>query len=124
MSTEEVVKFCEGYLPQCDTKKAVIEIVKTFDCLEQKVKEREIERTALKIYGKESQMRMCIEEMAELTKELCKNLRYGDNRNAIVEEIADVEIMLEQMQILFNAEHDVVAMKYGKLERLKERMLK
>ena len=37
------------------------------------------------------------EEMSELQKELCKHDRGKDNREAIAEEIADVQIMLEQM---------------------------
>ena len=45
---------------------------------------------------------MMFEEMAELQKELCKNARGKDNRAEIAEEIADVHIMLDQMEILPN----------------------
>ena len=52
-------------------------------------------------YGEENEFRMCIEEMSELTKELCKYLRYlnFDSQNIeklkkirenIIEETADV----------------------------------
>ena len=51
---------------------------------------------AVNVYGKTSQCTVCMEEMAELTKELSKNLRGQDNAAHIAEEIADVEIMLEQ----------------------------
>ena len=36
---------------------------------------REFCDLALKKWGEDSQLRMCIEEMSELTKELCKNWR-------------------------------------------------
>ena len=44
-------------------------------------------------------MLMVVEEMSELTKEILKNVNRGkDNVAAIVEETADVEIMLEQLK--------------------------
>ena len=54
---------------------------------------------AVNVYGKTSQCTVCMEEMAELTKELSKNLRGQDNAAHIAEEIADVEIMLEQLKL-------------------------
>lgn len=50
---------------------------------------------AVNVYGKTSQCTVCMEEMAELTKELSKNLRGQDNAAHIAEEIADVEIMFQ-----------------------------
>lgn len=50
----------------------------------------EICRAALEAFGAEAQMVMAIEEMSELTKELCKHRRGCDNVEAIAEEIADV----------------------------------
>lgn len=44
-----------------------------------------------------------IEEMAELTKELCKVKRFGmstDNRRRIIEEIGDVEYRLKEYKDL------------------------
>ena len=55
---------------------------------------------ALEAFGKEHQLIICMEEMAELTKELTKHLRGRDNIPQIAEEVADVEIMLEQLKIL------------------------
>lgn len=57
-------------------------------------------RAALALWGAEAQTLMMFEEMAELQKELCKNARGKDNRAEIAEEIADVRIMLDQMEIL------------------------
>lgn len=63
---------------------------------------------------------VAIEEMTELQKELSKNMRGEENELYIAEEIADVEIMLEQMKILFNIDEDVEEMKEYKIKRLAE----
>ncbi len=65
---------------------------------------------------------MDIEEMSELTKELCKNGRGQENTTHIAEEIADVEIMLRQMMILFDCKEDVDKFFRYKLERLAGRI--
>ncbi len=69
---------------------------------------REILSDALKTYGAEAQTLMVMEEMSELTKELCKHARGADNTDAIAEEIADVYIMLNQMEILHKVEDRVM----------------
>ena len=64
---------------------------------------------------------MVIEEMSELTKEICKIKRGKGNYMNLVEEIADVEIMLEQLKMICQIRtNDIHGMKYQKLERLKE----
>lgn len=77
---------------------------------------------ALDTYGAQAQTLMCMEEMSELQKELCKHARGADNVHQIAEEIADVRIMLDQMAIL----HDCVGLaanyKTAKLERLLDRL--
>lgn len=74
-------------------------------------------------YG-DKQIIVCIEEMSELTKELCKNLRGYYNLDNIYEEMADVYIMLEQMQILLQIDPEVLEyMINKKIERTKERLL-
>ena len=60
--------------------------------------------------------------MSELQKELCKFLRGRFREDWIAEEIADVEIMLGQMKILFDIEEEVDEMKEYKIERLAERL--
>ena len=82
----------------------------------------EICRAALEAFGAEAQMVMAIEEMSELTKELCKHRRGRDNVEAIAEEIADVEIMLQQMVMLFDCAGQVETFRRYKLERLAERI--
>lgn len=82
----------------------------------------EICRAALEAFGAEAQMVMAIEEMSELTKELCKHRRGRDNVEAIAEEIADVEIMLQQMVMLFDCAGQMETFRRYKLERLAERI--
>lgn len=64
-------------------------------------------KDAIACYGKDSQIRMAIEEMSELTKELCKHFRGQTTVDDIASEIADVIIMLEQLVMLFDCEFDV-----------------
>lgn len=73
---------------------------------------------ALSLYGAAAQTLMCMEEMAELQKELCKNARGRNNFFEIAEEIADVQIMLEQMMILHKCREAVEDWKAVKLLRL------
>ena len=83
---------------------------------------REILENALMTYGAKAQILMVMEEMAELQKELCKNIRGKANVANIAEEIADVQIMLEQMTMLFHCEHAVQANREYKLMRLENRI--
>lgn len=78
---------------------------------------RRVYEAAIDRYGIEPQLRMVIEEMSELTKELCKFFRGKDNLDDIADEAADVAIMLEQLQLIFNL-HDVSKHMDAKVERL------
>ena len=59
-------------------------------------------------YGIKIQIVIAIEEMSELTKELTKTLRGYDRQENIIEEIADVRIMIEQLELIFDC-HDEVS---------------
>ena len=80
-----------------------------------------IYRKTIGKYGIAAQLDMAIEEMSELTKEICKIKRGKGNYMNLVEEMADVEIMLEQLKMICQIRtNDIHGMKYQKLERLKE----
>lgn len=83
---------------------------------------KEIYKKAIEKWGAGAQICMTFEEMAELQKELCKDIRGRGYEENIAEEIADVEIMLEQMKLLFEVENQVDKFKKYKLERLEERL--
>jgi hypothetical protein len=82
---------------------------------------------ALDTWGEDAQIRMCIEEMSELTKELCKYMRVLRNENVdaskldeikanIIEETADVLNCAEQMALIFG-EEKVKEVRKQKVER-------
>ena len=74
----------------------------------------------IKAFGFRPQVIMAIEEMSELTKELTKALRGKIKLDNIIEEVADVEIMLAQVKLMFGIENTKIeAEKKRKLDRLK-----
>lgn len=77
---------------------------------------------AVRTYGKQSQIVLAMEEMSELTKELSKNLRGRNNTTALAEEIADVEIMLEQLKTIYRNRALVDRIRAEKLVRLSDRI--
>lgn len=90
-------------------------------------REGRILEAAVKTFGNAAQVDMMIEEMSELTKALLKWRRAamidGDNTeekyNAVLEEMADVQIMLNQMALIFG---DSTEYEIAKLERLEKRL--
>ena len=73
----------------------------------------------------DKQIVVAIEELSELQKELCKHLRGKTDGCNLVEEIADVQIMLEQMIILFGIEQSTIDFVINqKLKRTEERLVK
>ncbi len=101
---------------------------------------KEIMKKAIDTYGANNQIDIAIEEMSELIKALLKHRRvinenpfkWNDEafkkrvaaEENVCEEIADVEIMLEQLKIIYHC-HDLVdTVKNYKLNRLKSRLEK
>ena len=74
---------------------------------------------AINSYGNASQKIKAIEEMGELIQAISKSLLDGENN--VEEEIADVEIMLTQLKIMYNLS-DVENWRNYKLNRLKDRV--
>lgn len=72
---------------------------------------------AIRVYG-EKQLDMLVEECAELIQAIQKRKRGFNNVDNVAEEIADVEIMLEQCKILLGNERLVLSKKQDKLKRL------
>ena len=90
--------------------------------------------SAIETFGYDLQIAVAIEEMAELTKELCKAQRVTfagrgglgdgliDNYDEIAEEIADVQIVTEELTLLFGIQAEVQEARKRKLERLETRI--
>ncbi len=80
-------------------------------------------KRALQTWGEQPQMLMVVEEMSELMKEVLKNVnRKKDNIDAIVEETADVEIMLEQLKENYGIAAKVAAYKAEKIKKIERRL--
>lgn len=77
---------------------------------------------AITTFGADAQQDKLLEEMAELQKEILKHRLGEDNLVHIAEEIADVEIMLDQAKIMFCCAGRVKAIRANKLRRLEQRI--
>lgn len=73
-------------------------------------------------YGFDNQAYQTIEEMSELTKELCKWKRFHNNKDAVIEELADVQLMLWQLQYLIGCENKVLEIIEEKEKRQMQRI--
>lgn len=87
----------------------------------------QIFRRCICTYGTNPQIDVAIEEMSELIKALLKWRRAGgagltEARSCIVDELADVRIMVRQMEILFQCEYEVEKRIDYKVRRQEERM--
>lgn len=83
---------------------------------------KELYRQAKNKFGVTAQLDVAIEELAELTKEICKIKRGLGTIGNLAEEIADVEIMCEQLRFLFAVDSVVDTWKKTKLNRLAHRV--
>ncbi len=91
-----------------------------------------IMRRAIATYGSFHQMMKVIEELGELERAVIKTLMYDENylnnksskssKLNLIEEIADVEIMIHQLKIMSGVSEEVEAIKIEKLQRLKTRI--
>jgi len=78
---------------------------------------------AIEKYGEKQQKIVAIEEMSELTKEISKDLRGKPDIAHITEEMADVNIMLMQLQKMYNINLQTLFEAINnKLDRLEKRL--
>lgn len=127
---------CVGYLIDIATDR--LEELNTFDNTQSAKllaelgiceNERAIMQRAIDTYGRQAQTDVAMEEMAELTKALLKTRRVPDDdhdaqqraTSNVIEEIADVEIMIDQLKIMYG-ECYVNAVREQKLVRLEARL--
>lgn len=81
---------------------------------------QDILRKNIDLNGASTEVDVAIEEMSELTKELCKHRRGQRNILHIAEEIADVEIMLEQLKMIFKCSDLVAEQEDIKIQRIQD----
>lgn len=86
---------------------------------------KEILSKAIAKYG-ENQLDIAQEELSELIQAISKIKRYPNSKDAqlnLIEEIADVSIMIEQLQMYFGISNEVIQDEADiKLDRLENRM--
>ena len=88
---------------------------------------KEVFEKAILTYGQTAQEDVAIEEMSELIKAICKMRRAGVNEkpaamDAIVDEIADVSIMMEQLCMMYECFDAVENRRRYKVRRLENRL--
>lgn len=84
--------------------------------------ERKIFLCAIDKYGIKNQCVVAIEELSELQKELTKYLRGQGNMEHLAEEMADVGIMLDQLNLAFCLFRASERWRQKKVERLLNRV--
>lgn len=80
---------------------------------------------AIAAWGKTPQLLVLLEEFSELQKEVLKNInRDKDNLTEIIDETADVLIMMEQLQRLYDIKEPVQQRIVEKLKCVEQRLRK
>ena len=79
---------------------------------------RNILTGAIKLYGRGPQRDKAIEELSELIRALAR----CDDADNLAEEMADVRIMLDQLEIIFGNREAVRIWELRKLHRLDQRV--
>ena len=116
---EALAKFIKENMDIIEINKNDEVIIKSIDlekCISNAVKEETTFLKAIARYGAEEQEGVAQEECAELIQAISKKHR-GKPHN-IAEEIADVEIMLEQLKIINDCENEVKEIRKQKISRL------
>lgn len=73
-------------------------------------------------HGYRSQKEKAVEELCELATELARDLQGGGSRDAVTEEMADVYVILAQLELIYGNSHEVEAIVAEKIERTLKRM--
>lgn len=84
---------------------------------------RDVLNKAIEEWGANANLWVFVEEISELIKEISKAVRYKPDCDKIAEEIADVEIAIELVKIIFNIKQEhIERIKKDKIERLERRL--
>lgn len=86
------------------------------------VEQVHILNNAVNTYGKQNQVDKAIEEMAELTKALLKERHNAGSVEHVTEEMADVFIMLSQLNLIYDNSTTLDEQINYKIKRLENRL--
>lgn len=80
---------------------------------------KELIKETINKYGN-LQLIVCMEELAELTQAISKELRGKHNQEHLLEEVSDVYLMLENLKLIYNlTDEDIEKVIKEKQERTK-----
>lgn len=83
----------------------------------------EVNAKAIIHYGITTQSVVCMEELAELIKEISKQLRGIGDKERLTEEVADVYICLDMLAKMYNIDAEQLkSVIYKKLDRTEKRV--
>lgn len=83
----------------------------------------EVYKRIIAWYGRKAQTIKACEELSELMDVLCKGLNKKMDLEALAEEMADVQVMIEQLKIIYNIPEEKLArIRKEKIERTQCRM--
>lgn len=85
-------------------------------------KDKKLLYRAICTFGPEAQIKKTFEEMGELQEAICKVDTGRDTLEHLAEEVADVQIMLDQVILMYGIEETVVDWREEKLGRLREKI--
>lgn len=83
---------------------------------------KETLKKAIDTYSPVLQSVVAMEEMGELIQEISKDIRGKGDVQHIAEEIADVQIMLDQLMIMHDCEEAVDEFRFAKFIRLRNNL--
>ena len=128
LSVEEIQKIMKTLKENCDNAVKKYDELSVFYRDLQKRYENKIKKVdytllykkALLVFGSNHQQVVALEELSELQKEITKLMRGQGGYMNLAEEIADVEIVIEQLKILYGVKPNVEQYKIFKNQRLLE----
>jgi len=88
------------------------------------MKKEDLYKAAIKHWGEELQYGMLSEEVGELLVAINKFRRGHVLKGTVAEEMADVLIMMEQIQVLLEIDNDLLKAYYLRKQKKLEKMLK
>lgn len=122
MTTEKAIKMIDEYLAEPHSiQKDWVELLTILrNGLSVTEKEESTLKKVIALFGDHRQENMCVEECAELIQAINKKHRFLPHN--IPEEIADVEITLEQLKIINKCGEEVEKIKKQKINKLSFRV--
>lgn len=87
------------------------------------MKKKDVLKKAIEHYGIDPQLNKAIEELSELIGAICK-INRKDGMLSLISEIADVKIMVTQLEMIFGCDKEVKVAMDKKLKRLLKRIEK